>query len=285
MGRGKSIINYLLEAQRFSQKQGGIVTYMEELHNDNALQSAYIDIVHPNSEDTLRLELQVSENIFKSNASIMAIAFQVKKLDSEMIVELNKLNFPFTLLIPPFEVGEGFYPDLDKVKEKEVSLWLTLESLKLDKRHNKQRPLRIHHTEEQIENIIDDAKNLLPQAFGIVSRYGEYAVEHRQLLQAILKPAQKNKLWFLDATMNKRSKIEETCKDFNITCKKASYYNPENSTLSDYVKQRLRDARKSGISVMILPLDKESLKNIKDISQKSKDQGTDLVFLSKFMMY
>lgn len=284
LGRGQSIITYLLQVQRFVNKKGGKVLYMEELHNNNVLQAANVEILQPDN-DTLRVELQVSESVFRDDASILAVAFQVKSLTSELVAELNKLDYPYSLLIPPFGTSDQFFPNLDKVESAEIDLWLTLESTKLDKSHNKLRPLRIHHTEEQIENVIDEAKALVPRAKGAVSRYGEQAVEHEQLLQAILKPIKKNKMWFIDASMNSRSKVPQACKNLDLKCEASSYYNPDNSALDDYVKQRIREARKRGLSTMLIPLTMENLNKVKGLSEKAKNQGTSLVYLSKFMEY
>lgn len=284
LGRGQSIITYLLQAQRFVTKKGGRILYMEELHNDQALQSAKLDLIQPD-QDTLRVELQVSESVFRDDASVLAVVFQVTSLNSELISELNKLDYPYSLLVPPFGMSSSFYPDLDKVKNAELALWMTLESTKLNKVHNKLRPLRIHHTEEQIETVIDEAKALIPSAKGVISRYGEQAVEHGQLLNAILKPTKKNHLWFIDATMNSRSKAPEACANLNMKCQVSTYYNPENSALNDYIKQRMRDARKRGLSTMIIPLSADNLSKVRDLSEKAKNQGTSLVYLSKFMEY
>jgi polysaccharide deacetylase 2 family uncharacterized protein YibQ len=280
LARGKTIVVYLMQAQKFIQKHGGTVLFMEELNdNPNSYQSAKVDILAPTG-DSLHLTLQVSENIFMKNASLMSIAFQTTSLSLDIIQKLNTLNFPFDLLIPPFGLNESFYKDLDKIKNKEIVLWLAMESTKLNKVHNKLRPLRIHHTEEQIEETIKDAKEVLPNATGIATRYGEQAVKHRQLLQAIMKPSEKNDMWFLDLSMEERTVVPQTCKDFDITCKIAFPYNPDNSSVEDYVHQKLREAPKSGTSIMVLPLTEQNLSKIEDIATKAAKQGTSIVDLS-----
>lgn len=285
LGRGQTIIVYLLQAKRFVEKMGGQILLMEEVHNDQtAFQTANFHTIQPDG-DTLKLVLKVSDNVFRNNASEMVVAFQVTNLTPELIVGLNQLDYPYDLLIPPFGMSEGFYPDLDHVKNKELVLWITMESTKLNKVHNKLRPLRIHHTAEQIETVINDAKKLVPNAVGVATRYGEQAVEHKQLLQAILAPTQKNNLWFMDISTNKLSKVAETCKDFKILCKTANPYNPDNSALDDYIKQKTREASKSGLSVMILPLNETTLNKVSDLSKKMQSKGTTLVNLSTFMKY
>lgn len=284
LGRGQTIIVYLLQAQRFIQSHGGTVLNMKQLYKNTAYQSADLDLLKPNG-DTLKLELQVSENIFRSNASVLSIGFQVTDLTPEIITALNQLDIPFDLLVPPFGLKEHVYTDLDKVKEKDVILWLTMESTRLNKSHNKYRPLRIHHTEDQIETVINDAAKALPYAKGIATRFGEQAVEHKQLLQAIIRPAEKNKFWFLDISSNKQSKVMDACKDLGTHCKIAYPYNPDNSSLQDYVKQKNREATKSGLAAMILPLTMETIGYVAELSKKVEKQGTTLVNLSTFMTY
>ncbi|PWJ60994.1 MULTISPECIES: divergent polysaccharide deacetylase family protein [unclassified Fibrobacter] len=284
LGRGQTIIVYLLQAQRFIQSHGGTVLNMKQLYKSSAFQSAEVDLLKPDG-DTLKLELQVSENIFRSNASVLSIGFQVTDLTPEIISALNQLDIPFDLLVPPFGLKENVYENLDKVKEKEVILWLTMESTRLNKSHNKYRPLRIHHTEDQIETVINDAVKTIPYAKGIATRFGEQAVEHKQLLQAIIKPVEKNKLWFLDISSNKQSKVMDACKDFETRCKISNPYNPDNSSLQDYVKQKNREAIKSGLAAMILPLTMETIGYVTELSKKVEKQGTTLVNLSTFMTY
>ena len=280
LARGKTIVVYLMQAQKFIQKRGGSILWMEELNdNPNSYQSARVDVLTP-KRDTLHLTLQVSENVFMKNASLMSIAFQTTSLSPEIIVKLNNLDFPFDLLVPPFGLNNDFYRDLNKIRNKEIVIWQAMESTKLNKVHNKQRPLRIHHTAEQIEETISDAKEVLPNAAGVATRYGEQAVKHRQLLQAILKPVEKKYMWFLDLSMEERTVVPQTCKDFEISCKVAFPYNPDNSSIEDYVHQKLREATKSGTSVMVIPLAEQNLSKIENIAKKAAKQGTTIVDLS-----
>ncbi len=284
LGNGRTIIHYLLQFEKYLTANGGKVIYMEELFDNNALQSAKVDAIAPTG-DSLKLILKVSESVFRDNASIMSIAFQVTRLTPELIVALNELDFPYDLLVTPFGMGDEFFPDLDRVKNKELVLWLLMESQSLDSRHNKLRPIRIHHTEQQIENIINEAKALVPEAKGFATRFADQAVEHKQLLQAVLAPAKEQNLWFLDLSMNQKSRVKDACKDALMKCKILSPYNPSNSALDDYIKQRLRGAARSGMSAMILPLSKESVAKVKAIKSKAESQGTSIVNLSTFMKY
>jgi len=283
LGNGATIINYLLQAQRFLNKNGGKVLYMEEAFNDrDAFQAALLDALDPNG-DTLRLYLQISRNIFRDNASYLSVSFQVKSLSTEVIEALNALDFPYDLMIPPFGVSKEFYPDLDRIKEKEIVLWLIMESPELDSRHRKMRPIRSYLTEDQITEIISDAKKLSPNAVGIATRYADKAVEHKPLLQAVFNAAKENNLWFADLSLNKKSRVMELCPEVGISCRELSPYDPSNSNIDDYVHRKLRGAARNGISTIILPLSLESINKVKSLKEKATAQGTTMINLSTFM--
>ncbi|MCF0216055.1 MAG: divergent polysaccharide deacetylase family protein [Fibrobacteraceae bacterium] len=291
LGKGNTIITYLLQAQKFIEKNNGSILYMEELFNiPDVFQAADMDALDKNG-DTLKVQFQISENIFKDNASLLSIAFQVSSLTPERVEALKSYPFPYTLLISPFGMANGFYDDLNKIlkgneKKREVVLWMAMESNKLNSRHNKYRPLRIHHSEEEIEETITEALRLLPSAKGIATRYAEQAVTHRKLLQAVLKPAQDKSLWFMDLSNNKLSRVPETCEEFpNVTCRLYAPYNPDNSTLDDYVSRRLKAARRSGTAIMILPLDEKTIQKMDDIQKKAEAQSTNIKNLSTFIKY
>lgn len=283
LGNGATIIRYLLQAKRFLDKNGGKVLYMEELFNDNnAFQSANLDALSPDG-DTLRLNLQISRNIFRDNASYLSVSFQVTKLSPEVIDALNSLDFPYDLMIPPFGVPKGFYPDLDKVKNKEIVLWLIMESPNLDSRHRDMRPIRSYLTEDQITEIIVDAKKLSPSASGIATRFAEKAVEHKPLLHAVINAAKDNNLWFADLSLNKKSKVMEICPEMGVNCKMMDPYDPSNSSMEDYIHKKLRGAARNGIATIILPLSAESVNNVKSLKEKATSQGTTMINLSTFM--
>ena len=290
LGNGATIIRYLLQAKRFIDKNNGKVLYMEELFNDNdAFQSANLDAISPDG-DTLRINLQISRNIFRDNASYLSVSFQVtgaafqqKRLMPELITALNALDYPYDLLITPFDMPEGFYPDLDRIKNKELVLWLLMESSSLDSRHKDMRPIRSYLTEDQISEIIANAKTLVPSANGIATRFAEKAVEHKPLLQAVLNASKANGLWFADLSANKKSKVMEICSELGMNCKILSTYNPDNSSIDDYVHKKLRGAARSGMSAIILPLTLESVQKVKTMKEKTAAQGTTLINLSTFM--
>jgi hypothetical protein len=177
---------------------------------------------------------------------------------------------------------EGFVTDVKHVKHKDVFLWLYMESNKLNKRHNKYRPIRIHHTEEQIGEIINEAKTASPTPWEWPRGSANRPWNTGNCCKRHSSPSEANKLAFVDLSLNKMTKVPETCKDFKIKCSSTAPYNPDNSTLGDYVKHKLKDARKNGIASMVIPLNDEGLDMAATLQKKAEAQGTSIVNLSTF---
>ena len=75
----------------------------------------------------------------------------------------------------------------------------------------------------------------------------------------------------------------QTCKELEMKCKTATAYNRENSSIDDYTKAKIREAKRNGLAVMILPLNTSSIEKLSDLPAKAKAQGTTLINLSTFM--
>ena len=285
IGKGRTVTYNFFIAKKIVEQNGGKILYMEDTFNNNAKkQDALLDLETPEG-DTLSIALKFSESCFNDSSSYISIAFQVKKIDDEMIKTLNSLDFPFDLLVTPFSVADDFFSNLDKITNKEIILWLLMESDKINANHSKMRAIRSHHTEEQINTIISEAKALIPSASGIATRFAESAVKHKNLLQAILSSTKKNNLWFADLTMEKKSMTAKTCADIGLSCRELQPFNPDNSSEADYITKQLRTAKRSGLATIILPLDKRSLESIKDLKSKTSAQGTSIINLSKLIKY
>lgn len=279
LGKGKTIPVYLLQIQKHIQAHHGKIISMEELFLSNTFQAA--SLVFTNSiGDTTFIELQISENVFSNNISKIAIAFEINKLSNELITKLNELDFSYSILVTPFNLSNPFFDQINQLKKAETVLWLYMESEKLRSSHHSKNPIRIHHTEEKIEEIIDLASEKFPKAKGIATRYGEKAVEHRNLLNAIFKSLQEKNFWFLDLTENRASLVNEICKNHPLKCKQISPYSDKTSTIEDYISKNLRLALRTGTSYIILPLTLKNITEIEQLLEKAAAQGTEITTLS-----
>jgi len=279
LGKGKTIPVYLIQIQKHIQENQGHILNMEELFLPNTFQAASL-IFTDRLGDTISIELQISENIFSDNISKIGVAFEVETLSSELITKLNELDVSYSILITPFNLPDPFFDQINQLKKAETVLWLYMESEKLRSSHHSKNPIRIHHTEEKIEEIIDLASEKFPKAKGIATRYGEKAVEHRNLLNAIFKSIQQKNLWFLDLTENRSSLVNEICKNYSIKCKQISAYSEKTSTVEDYISKNLRLALRTGTSYIILPLTSKNIAEIEKIKEKAASQGTEITTLS-----
>jgi hypothetical protein len=277
VGKGISLPNYLLRAQKHLDAHQGKVLRMEELSRPGTRPAVNFDFIVPVG-DTVKVELRISDT-FLDSASQIAVAFTVDSLSLSLLNSLNNLSIPYALLVTPFQAAPSLFYDLDRLKHKELILWLSMESYSLQENRLAQDAIFIHHTEQEIDQTVKKAFKLMPKANGVATRLGQRAVEHRNLLNALFKPLSEKKYWFLDLTQNRYSKVPEACKKFNMTCKQIAPYTTKVS-LEKYISDGLWSATRTGNAILVLPLTEESLDAVKNLKERTSAQGTEIVPLS-----
>ncbi len=276
LGNGISIPNYMLRAQRFILSRGGHVVSMEELH---AKMPSAMLTYSDSSGNKRTVELRVGES-FLDSASRIAVAFMVDTLTPSSLAALSQLDFTITLLVTPFDSSKALFAMLDQLPRKELVAWIPMEAQGLLSARLGANSIQIHHSESEIAGTIDEAFRRMPEAAGVATRYGQRAVEHAPLLEAVLKPLAKRKAWFWDLSGNRFSRTLEACESIGMPCKRSSPFNPDNNTLDNYVTQGLNLARKSGKAAIALPLNQQALDLMKDFKTQATAQGTEIVKMS-----
>lgn len=277
VGRGISLPNYLLRAQRHLNKSGGEVLYMEESLDKNGNPVANFDFAVPFG-DTFRVELQIADS-FNDNTSRLAVGFYASEKLSKYIDNLNRLAFPYSLLITPAE--KASYDDaLGKLQNFAPVIWLPMEDKKLQSRSLSKSTVRIHLSDAEIREIVSDAIRQMPDARGVATRQGSRAVEQKALLRAVLGPLKEQGLWFMDLTANRYSKSMEACESMNVKCRTVYPLDLSRMTHAIYVSKILKAAQRSGKAILLLPLSGNSFEAIEDLKDEALAQGTEIVDLS-----
>ncbi|MDR1760797.1 MAG: divergent polysaccharide deacetylase family protein [Fibrobacter sp.] len=282
LGKGISLPNYLLRAQNHLNKFQGKVLRMEEIFPNREAQAAAFDFLTPEG-DTMQVELHISDS-FLDSASKIAILFQADSLNIPLLSRLETLDYPYALLITPFDTGKTLFSDLDRLQNKELVAWLPMESHSLQANRFSNKTISIHHTEQDIKETIQQAHAKMPSAIGAATRMGERAVEHPQLLNAVFKALRSERWWFMDLTESRTSKVNETCQNFSFRCPEASIYNTQ-KTLDQFIDGELRTASRTGSVILVLPLHEKSLNALADIKTKASARGTEIVKLSNIITY
>lgn len=273
VGRGISYPNYLLRAQKHLESHGGKVLSMEEIHANRA-SKVLLDFVAPFG-DTFHIEMQMADT-FYDNTSRLAVAFYTNSKLKLFSSHLNQLKYPYSLLITPSEMPE-LKNELEKLNGYESVIWLPMES---KQKIQKYKPIYIHHSENDIRTMLQDAMEQIPNAIGVATRFGDRAVEQQALLHAIFRPLKELRLWFMDLTNNRYSKTQEVCDEISLKCRLEKPFNPNQTNYSDYIKSVLRMAQRSGKAILMLPLCAETFKAIENLEADAMEQGSEFISLS-----
>lgn len=277
VGRGVSLPNYLLRAQKHLNKFGGKVLYMEEFIRQNGEVSASLDFTVPFG-DTFKVELRVADS-FSDNTSRLAVGFYASAKLSRYIEELNRLSYPYSMLVTPAEKA-SIDADLGRLQGYTPVIWLPMEDKVLQSRALSKFTIRIHLSDAEIREIVADAMEQIPDAKGVATRQGSRAVEQKALLRAVLGPLKEKKLWFMDLTSNRYSKSIEVCEGMNMKCRAESPLDVSRMTHAIYVSKVLKAAQRSGKAILLLPLSKESFLAIENLKDEAFAQGTEIVPMS-----
>ncbi len=278
VGRGISLPNYLLRAQRHLERYQGQVLRMEEL-TKSAENAADFDFVTPKG-DTMRIELRVSDT-FLDSASQLAVAFTADTLSLKQLSALSQLPYPFALLITPFRVSDAMFQGIDQLNNKELVIWLPMEGYSLQSKDlAENKTILIHLTKQEIDDIVNEARKRMPSAVGVATRIGQRAVEHEGLLDALFENFEDAHLWFLDLTQNRYSRVADACKNYPITCKRINPYTAANATIDQYISDGMRSAIRNGAAIMVFPLTDEVLDSVQGLKGRASAQGTEIVPIS-----
>lgn len=278
VGRGISMPNYLLRAQKHLNQFGGKVLYMEEFTRQNGNASANFDFTVPFG-DTFRVELQVADS-FNDKTSRLAVGFYASQKLSKYVEDLNKLSYPYSMLITPAE-KPSIKDDLGRLQNYTPVIWIPMEDKVLQSKSLSKSTIRIHLSDAEIRELISDAMSSLPNAQGVATRQGSRAVEQKALLRAVMGPLKEKNFWFMDLSSNRYSKTLEVCESMDIKCRAESPLDVSRMTHAIYVSKVLKAALRSGKAILLLPLSKESFTAIENLKDEALSQGTEIVPMSQ----
>ena len=66
-------------------------------------------------------------------------------------------------------------------------------------------------------------------------------------------------------------------------CDNPEAYNADNSIPKDYIRKKLAEAAKNGNAIIILPLNSNIQKELEDIEERAKKQGTEITTLESLV--
>ena len=285
LGKGESIISYLLFIKKHTEANQAKVLFMEDL-SKKYTEIATVDIIDKN-KDSIFIELQISGEVYKDGVSKMAVVFELLTEDSLLLYRLNRLKYPHTVLVSPNLKNIETYQMLEKNEFRTQVLWLYMESVKLNAWHKNKMPIRFTTSQKETEFILKEAFLKLPKAEGVATRFGELAVENESLLRNVLTEIQTRSLYFLDLTGNSNAETKKLCKELNVLCDSYIPYNPDKRKLEEYIAKVIASARKNGSSVLVIPfndrLANDLLENIENFAEEVALQGTEITTLKSLI--
>ncbi len=213
--------------------------------------------------------------------SQIAVVFQIDTiLDISLLNELQRVRFPYTLLINPFRLEDGAEYNLKQLTNKEVLIHMPMEPQKFPYVNSGAQSLLINHNKDQIRQRIVNAIKRLPDAKAIAPYMGGRAVQHPSLMIDLFEILADKKMSYLDLHLEGRSERRAWCHQVGIECPITQAPSKKWNSL-DLIERSVRNAKKNGRNILLLNADTSSVHMIQDRIDKWGDTGLELVLFSE----
>jgi polysaccharide deacetylase 2 family uncharacterized protein YibQ len=275
---GISLPNYALKAMRLIQSYGALLLSLEEQERRGA--KTPIKILRLEFADSLEhydLALRVADSTYVPGSSKLAVVFQVSHLTDNLAERLNKLGYPVTLLVMPFDTSQSLFAALDQVKQKEVVAWIPMQA-ETYTNDPARWTIKIQDRAERVQGILAEALRRLPEAKGIATRSGGKVVKQEGMMDNIVGMAKSKRLYFMDLTGERKlSRVQASCQKKDALCLTLP---PNQRAVQEYLKRSLGTARRHGSALVLLPLKNSSLDALAGLRAEAEKQGTEMVSVS-----
>jgi polysaccharide deacetylase 2 family uncharacterized protein YibQ len=251
---------------------------MEEMSSNRKTQSAKLTW-RTSSGDSATVEIHIGEEFLEGSSSLALLFVLDSALTPAEYSSLEKLSVPLSLLINPFDSANTSNEKIGALKNAEIVAWVGMEPHRYPWISPGPHSILIHHSEKEIRKLVDEVAQKLPSMVGIASKMGERAVEHKPLLQALIRAIGEKKMLFLDLTQSRFSRSLEVCNELKVPCR-MSQIKPANKNANEYLQAALGIALRAGNSSVILPMNEENIEAVRVIIPLAEAQGTEIVKLT-----
>ncbi|GHV15920.1 hypothetical protein AGMMS49938_15230 [Fibrobacterales bacterium] len=260
---GMSIPNYMLRAKIEIERRGGQVLWMRANGERSALLK-YMGIqgVYP------IVEIRIDDNLWLANSSKLAVIFFVYENDkilqgkSEL---LKKLNFQYNLL-----VNASDKKNISAGEKLNVNVLPYIYMNRVSKSIKNEDKL-----DERINELLADGG--IKEVHGFAAYNGVDYLNHQASVERLTNVLKKRDWWFMDLSEQK-TVAQDNCDKKNLECYRRRLEKESEGLLNS----ALRQAKKSGSALLLLPLRESSIELVGDLTVQAKKQGTEIIEMTEF---
>lgn len=202
-------------------------------------------------------------------------------------LELKKLNIPITASILPD--SPGAHQEALWVEEYQLKAIIHLPMQPMNsngKTYNPEEVITLKSTDEQIRNLIERARNIVPNAQGINNHEGSLVTSRPDIMNRVLKIIKEEDLFFIDSRTIGSTVAYDIARQLQIKTAAKDLFIDHVQTYSHSLAQiqKLVDiARKNGKAIGIGHPRPTTLKAIQDSLPLIQARGIKIVYVSELL--
>lgn len=245
--KGRPIHEYALDIEKICRARGITVVAGAELRPPNRSVEYHLE----SNGHAIKLRATLGAAVMAGSARLAIVFTGLDSLTETLAAQMEQAPWEKTLVVDPYAGN----PALRKLRftdpRNEVLAELPMEPAAYPHVNPGKRALFIHHTREDVERILSEAKDSLPKAAGYATRFGDRAIENQPLLENVFRFTAARKLLFLDLTGSQRSLARQTAAAQGARSRTVAEFK-EVAGLEEELARKAAMAQKTGEAVFVV---------------------------------
>lgn len=234
--------------------------------------------------DTLKVVASLGQEAMAGSARLALVLTGLDSITLADAALIQSFEFACNVAIDPFNPNPALQALKAGLGRVTVLLDLPMEPMAYPYINPGKHALYLHFNDADVKRLLDEGLGLLPNAQGIVTRYGDRAIENRPLLKRLYAYLTPRRLPLLDLTGSPRSLAREVAGENGALSQRAHLLTDSLEVEMDFAR-KVSQAVKSGEAVMALQYSRMAFqklsRSLADRESEFESMGLALVPLSR----
>ncbi len=255
--KGKPIHEYALEIETLCHRNEIVVEQGVELHPTGRS----IEYLLQSNGQHIKLRATLGQISMAGSAKVAIVFIEIDSLQETELAVLEGANWSKSLVLNPYSPN----PVLKKLRftstRNELLLELPMEPAAYPYVDPGKHALFIHHSQEEVSQILEEGFDSLPKALGFATKYGDRAIENLPLLDKVFQYAAPKHLVFLDLTGSPRSLARQSAAAQGARGRSLQPYRDSLHVDEELVRKAVQ-AEKTGEAILVLPYTRAGFRSL-----------------------
>ena len=239
------------------------------------------------TQPKIEIRITHSTKFISSAARIAIVIADFGFAANETIVDLLSFPEPLTVSLVSRKRMATQTAQIANEYRKEIVILLPMEPLASGYRQYASDALLLHHTEEKVRSIIDDAAESVPFFAGFSNLCGSLLLDDSRIMKTILTDVGKKHGYFLIDPVSHKSVAASLCRTLGVPYRTADIVLDSamscSSTIADTLRHAAMAALKTGSAVVLMRPTPQVVSALREAAPWLERSGVRFVYLSEIV--